>query len=311
MANMDLDKVYKAIATYLMGEGNVELYGIRNALIRAMEADALIYVLTRKQEVDGAMRSSFVLMNDGSGNVVFPLFTDLHELMSVKRVMEGMDTRLDVGIMELKQVLTLLVESGLCDGVVVDPDSLRFNIPLAFYADVLQASLSSHVTLIHADITDLCTDAIVSSTDQYLSGTTGVDAAIRQKGGSELREAVQDVELGIADVLRVEAAGELCSEYVLLTRAPVYSENMSQQALYDCYYNCMNVAQQSGCESIAFPCIGAGGHGVPMPMVMEISTAAVTSWMAEHPDYVIDVYFCCYEDGYKEMYQAFFDSLAQ
>ena len=314
MARFSMDQVYNAIKTYMADEGVVEIIGIRNALIRAMEADCKIYVLTEKVEYNGETYSAFAIMNDEEGHTVFPLFTDMRELSVVQRELERemeWRKRYDVGIMSLKDVLTLLVERDLCDGVLVNPVSLGFNIPLGFYADVLQSSLVSHITMIHADITDLYTDAIVSSTDELLSGVGDVDAAIRAKGGEQLTEAVEGNKLALADVLGVRSAGELHSEYVFFTRCPVWAELASRQALYDCYYNCMNVAQQSKSASIAFPCIGAGGNGVPMEQVMELSTRAVSDWLSEHEDYYIDVYFCCFEEGHKEMYQAFFDSLAE
>lgn len=309
VTKFNLEQVYNAIATFQEDSGTVEVIGIRNAFVRAMMEESKIFVLTEKIEYLGENASAFVILNDGEGHVVFPLFTDLHELMPIKQSMEW-EKRLDVSIMELSDVLMMLVSRELCDGVVVNPASLNFSVPLAFCRDVLSSELTSHVTLIHADITELHTDAIVSSTDESISGAAGVDAAIQAKGGEVLREQVREQQLGLADVMGIRKTGDLHAKYVFFTRAPAYSENMSLQALYDCYYNCMNVAQQSGSTSIAFPCIGAGQNGIPMELVIEISTKAVIDWLGEHEDYRIDVYFCCYEEGHKEMYQAYFDSIA-
>lgn len=57
--------------------------------------------------------------------------------------------------MDLKYVINFLVERQLCDGIMVNPASQNFNMPLPFYEDVLQRNPVSHITLIQADITEL------------------------------------------------------------------------------------------------------------------------------------------------------------
>lgn len=308
MTNSGLREVYNAIATYYADDGEVEVYGIMNAIIRSMEAEEKIFVLTENKKYEGETYTVFVMLNDQEGHEVFPLFTDMSELLPIKQMIEG-KSRVNVASMDLKYVLNFLVERDLCDGIVVNPAGQDFNMPLAFYEDVLKQELESHITLIQANITELYTDIIVSSTDEFLCGKTGVDAAIQKAGGAELRKEIQGQRLNVADVIGIESTGELHSKYVFFTRGPVYTETMSSQALYDCYYNSMNVAQQAECTSIAFPCIGAGENSVPIELVIDISTRAVTDWLEKHADFKIDVYFCCYEEGVRELYQKFFDGL--
>lgn len=307
MKGMEL--IYNAVETYQAGEGVVEIIGVRNAFIRAMEAEAKIYVITEKVEIDGREEQIFVILNDGMGHDVFPLFTGMDELTPVLHALEQ-EKRYTVALMKLRDTLTLLTENWICDGVIINPASQNLNMPLEFYEDLLKRSLVSHVTLIHADITDLCTDAIVCSADQHISGKSGVDAAIQEKGGEAFRASLQGEELGLADVMGRKSAGALRSKCVFFTRCPVWAELPSHQALYDCYCHCMDAAQQTGCTSIAFPCIGAGRNGVPMETVIRLSTRAVTDWMAAHDeDYKIDVYFCCHTDEQRQMYQAYFDGV--
>lgn len=306
MANGDLRQIYNAIETYYADDGVVEVCGIMNAFIRSIEAEEKLFVITETVEHNGEKHNVFTMIYDEEGHKVFPLFTDMNELIPLKRHLE-IENRCNLGIMELGFVLNFLVERQLCDGIVVNPTSQNFNAPLHFYEDILNRELSSHITLIQADITELYTDAIVSSTDEFLSGTAGVDAAIQQAGGAKLTEKIQE-RLNISDVLGVKSTGDLHSRLVLFTRGPVYSEEMNYDDLYYCYYNCMNVAKQAECTSIAFPCICAGENGVPMNIVMSVSTKAVLDWLEANDDFKIDVYFCCYEDGDKENYQNYFDT---
>lgn len=329
MANFDMTEVFNAIATYYADEGEVELYGILNAFARAIEKETQVFVLARsKRTADDD--HSFLMMRDEAGHVVFPLFTSMQELFPLKNAAEAnMDIRTSTLMMDLEYLLKLLVQDGTCEGIIVNPDSQGFNIPIAFYEDVLQHKPISHITLMNADITDLYTDVIVSSSDEHLSGEGGVDAAILQAGGEVLQGAVQGEQLGVSDVLGFKAVGDLHSKYVFFTRppayaphrsfimtfkegmpssgSPIYSESQFEQELYNCYYHCMNVAQQAECTSIAFPCIGAGRNGTPIETVVILSTCAVLDWMHEHSDYAIDVYFCCSKPEYKVLYQRYFD----
>lgn len=301
-----LTKIKNAICTYNSAEGITEVHEIMNAFWHAMQEKEKVYVLTK---TIAQKYNEYVILDDGEGHAVFPLFTDIQELLPVKAAIEK-DIRLNACIMDLDYVLRFLVEGELCDGIVINPASLNFNMPNPFYEDILDFQPASHITLIHADITDLYTDAIVSPTDEFLSGTGDVDAAIQQAGGAELKEEIREERLGIADVIGTESCGCLHSRLVFFTRPPVYTENMNYRALYDCYYNCMNVAQQAECTSIAFPCIGVGKNGIPMDAVIRISTNAVIDWLSEHEDYVIDVYFCCSRAEDKEKYQNYFDGRA-
>ena len=312
MVNGDLREVYNAIETYYADDGVVEIYGIMYAFLRSIEAKETIFVLTETIEHDGESYNVFTMLNDEDDHEVFPLFTDFSEMSRVKAELESTTERLNVGIMDLGYVLKFLVERQLCDGIAVNPISQNFSAPLAFYNELLRRQLVSHVTLIQADITDLHTDAIVCPTDENFSGTSGVDAAVQSACGEELQNEIAGEKLNIADVAATENVGDLHCKYVFFTRGPIRSENIDHHAaLYDCYYNCMNVAKQAGCTSIAFPNISAGVNGVPFEMVMDAATRAVTTWLGENSDYAIDVYFCSYEDGDKERYQSFFDSLAK
>ena len=312
MANGDLSIIRNAINTYNAGENVVEVYGIMHAFIRAMENKEDMFVLTETHEANGEEFSTFLTLTDTDDHVVFPMFTNMQELLRVKAAIGATDTRINVAIMSIDFVIPFLVEKNVCEGIVVDPESLNFNAPISFYEDMLKRSLSSHITLIKADITRLHTDAIVSSTDEHLSGSAGVDAAIQQAAGSEFCENVHKEHLDYADVIGTEAAGELRSKYVFFTRGIEYTgdDDKAYNCYYSCYLHCMNVAQQAECTSIAFPCLGAGENNVPMEIIVKAATSAVIDWLNGHTDYNIDIYFCCLRDGDLEKFQAFFDSIA-
>lgn len=303
-----LPEIYNAIKTYQAGFGEVEVYGILNAFIRSVQAGVNCMVLTQTREHNGQKFRAFVMMKDRAGRDVFPIFTDFSQMTPFKQAVEKQG-KVEVGVMPLKYVLEFLIAKDLCKSIVVNPMTQKFIAPISFYKDVLSRPLTSHITMLHADITSLYTDVIVCPTDERFSGTDGVDAAVQKAGGPEFQVLMQDDEIEIADVVAVKSAGNLHSKMVFFTRGPVFAEDMKYEDLYECYFNCMNAVKDLKGTSIAFPCISAGGNGVPMEIVVEASTRAVTTWLSANADYKIDVYFCCKKSEDKEMYQKFFDGV--
>jgi O-acetyl-ADP-ribose deacetylase (regulator of RNase III) len=85
------------------------------------------------------------------------------------------------------------------------------------------------ITLVHGDITDQQTDAIVNAANSSLLGGGGVDGAIHRRGGPEilavcrqLREQVYPDGLPAGQAVATPA-GRLPARWVIHTVGPVYS----------------------------------------------------------------------------------------
>ena len=307
-----LSEIFNAIKTYQAGKGEVEAFGIINAFARSMKEDKHCLVLFQNKMQNGKMDKAFVMMKDKAGHSVFPIFTDITKILPIKQTLEKQG-QVEIGVMNLKLIITMLSAKQMCDGIIVNPFMQNFNAPLSFFTDMLNKEPVSHVTLIEADFPALHTDATVCPTNETVSGLADADHVILQAGGDEFKAAIQaelqGEPLNVADVIAVQGRGDLRSKYVLFTNVPEYSESMNVDELFECYLNCMNAAKDLKCTSIAFPCTSAAMKGMPMEAVVGASTKAVTTWPAANPDVKIDVYFCCEKTEEKEMYQKFFDRL--
>ncbi|MBQ7797338.1 MAG: macro domain-containing protein [Lachnospiraceae bacterium] len=307
-----LSDIFNAIKTCQAARGDVEAVGIANAFVREMKADKNCLVLFQNKIQNGKMDKAFVMMKDKSGRTVFPMFTDITKILPIKQTLEKQG-QVEIGVMNLKMIITMLAAKQMCQGIIVNPFMQNFNAPLSFFTNTLYKEEASHVILIEADLAALHTDAIVCPTDGIISGTGSVDAMVQQTGGDVFKEAVraevQNESLDVADVIAVQSHGELHSRYVLFTNVPEYSEQMKVESIFECYLNCMNAAKELKCTSIAFPCTSAAMKGMPMEAVIGASTKAVTTWLAANQDVKIDVYFCCEKKEEKEMYQKFFDGI--
>ena len=74
--------------------------------------------------------------------------------------------------------------------------------------------------------------------------------------------------------------------------------------LADCYRNSLNLAQEHGINSIAFPAISTGVYGYPLEDATEIAVDTVSNWLKEHLETEMKVIFCCFDARTTNVYRA-------
>lgn len=120
------------------------------------------------------------------------------------------------------------------------------------------------------DITRESLDAIVNAANSTLMGGGGVDGAIHRAGGpailDECREIVARISRLPAGDAVATTAGRLPSKYVIHTVGPVWrgGGQGEPETLARCYRSSLQVADELGLASIAFPAISTGIYGYPM-----------------------------------------------
>jgi hypothetical protein len=62
--------------------------------------------------------------------------------------------------------------------------------------------------------------------------------------------------------------------------------------LRSCYINSLRIAEENGCESVAFPLISSGIYGYPKKDALKVATRAITDFIAEHD---INVYLALFD----------------
>jgi O-acetyl-ADP-ribose deacetylase (regulator of RNase III) len=69
--------------------------------------------------------------------------------------------------------------------------------------------------------------------------------------------------------------------------------------LESCYQNSLDLACANGLHTIAFPAISCGVYGYPWQEASEIACRTAAQWLKFHPDYNMEITFCCFS---QEMY---------
>jgi O-acetyl-ADP-ribose deacetylase (regulator of RNase III) len=164
------------------------------------------------------------------------------------------------------------------------------------------------ITLQKGDITQLATDIIVNAANTSLLGGGGVDGAIHRAGGPAILEecmAIRNRQGGckVGEAV-MTTAGNLPSKKVIHTVGPRWNSGHSGESnkLKSCYQQSLQLADQAGFTSIAFPNISTGVYRFPKRLAAEIAIKTVTDYPSSALQEVI---FVCFDEEnyllYKEI----------
>lgn len=151
--------------------------------------------------------------------------------------------------------------------------------------------LQQDLYLWQGDITTLACDAIVNAANSQMLGCFSpchgcIDNAIHTFSGVQLRAACYAVmrrqgheePTGQA---KITPGYNLPSKYVIHTVGPIVSGKLTEEhceLLKSCYHSCLKLADENGCESIAFCCISTGVFGFPQREAAQIAVSTVKEY---------------------------------
>ena len=157
------------------------------------------------------------------------------------------------------------------------------------------------IDAVRADITALSVDAVVNAANGSLLGGGGVDGAIHRVAGPDLIEACRRLGGCPTGDAKVTPGFGLPARWVIHTVGPVWEGDHAgePELLASCYRRCLEVADEVGARSVAFPAISTGAYGYPPADAAAVAVDSVRS----SPSAVEEVTFVAFDDRTLEFYR--------
>ncbi|MBM0125697.1 O-acetyl-ADP-ribose deacetylase [Pimelobacter simplex] len=122
------------------------------------------------------------------------------------------------------------------------------------------------IEVVEGDITAQHVDAVVNAANRRMRGGGGVDGAIHAAGGPEvLADCVRRFPQGLATGdAGWTTAGDMPARWVIHVVGPNHNAGETDRSLLtSCYRRALEVADELGARSVAFPLVSAGVYGWP------------------------------------------------
>jgi O-acetyl-ADP-ribose deacetylase (regulator of RNase III) len=140
------------------------------------------------------------------------------------------------------------------------------------------------ITAVQGDITQQQVDAIVNAANSAMRGGGGVDGAIHRAGGpAVLQDCIRRFPDGLATGdAGWTTAGELAARWVIHVVGPNHAAGQTDRSLLlSCYRRALEVADELGARTVAFPLVSAGIYGWPkddaIACALEVFGSAATT----------------------------------
>ena len=162
--------------------------------------------------------------------------------------------------------------------------------------------------LLFGDLSRVTADAIVISANPEPICGEGVDEAIFKAAGQKqlnsVRKNIGRISVGQAVYTR---AFSLQAKYIIHTVSPMWrgGSNKERELLGECFYNCLKLAEQLGCKSIAFPLIGTKSGRIPGKEAIQIALGV----FEQYPSRELDIRLVLYDEKFVETAKAMYPDI--
>jgi O-acetyl-ADP-ribose deacetylase (regulator of RNase III) len=164
---------------------------------------------------------------------------------------------------------------------------------------------AARLEVIVADITTLSVDAIVNAANTSLLGGGGVDGAIHRAAGPELVAECRLLHGCQTGDAKITKGYRLPAKHVIHAVGPVWNGGKLDEdgLLASCYRRSLELCEQYGLVSVAFPAISTGIYRFPADRAADIAVKTTADMLASVPA-LSRVIFCCFSDESARLHEA-------
>jgi O-acetyl-ADP-ribose deacetylase (regulator of RNase III) len=168
----------------------------------------------------------------------------------------------------------------------------------------------ARLRLVQGDITAQATDALVNAANAGLQGGGGVDGAIHRAGGPAIMQECRAIGRCPTGQAVVTGGGSLAAAKVIHAVAPIWfgGERGEADLLAAAYRRSLELADEHGLRTIAFPSLGTGAYGYPVEQAARIALGTALGYLDGEGSAIEEVRFVLFDE---ETLDAFREALEE